>query len=69
MKRILSLLAVLSLFAGCIKEKQEGADLKSGDRLPEFEVIMNDGTVVSDKTLGERVSVVMFFHTLELKNQ
>ena len=47
----------------CIKEKQTGADLKVGDRLPDFEVVMNDGTVVTDEILSESVSVIMFFHT------
>ena len=48
---------------GCIKEKQTGADLKVGDILPDFEVVMNDGSVVTDEILKEKVSVVMFFHT------
>lgn len=48
---------------GCIKEKQTGADLKVGDVLPDFEVVMNDGSVVTDEILKEKVSVVMFFHT------
>lgn len=48
---------------GCIKEKQTGADLKIGDILPDFEVVMNDGSVVTDEILKEKVSVVMFFHT------
>ena len=48
---------------GCIKEKQTGADLKVGDVLPDFEVMMNDGSVVTDEILKEKVSVVMFFHT------
>ena len=48
---------------GCIKEKQTGADLKVGDILPDFEVVMNDGSVVTDEILKKKVSVVMFFHT------
>ena len=51
------------LMTGCIKEKQTGADLKVGDILPDFEVVMNDGSVVTDEILKEKVSVVMFFHT------
>ena len=39
------------------------ADLKPGDALPDFEVVMNDGTAVSDDDLKGSVSVVMFFHT------
>lgn len=34
-----------------------------GDYLPDFEVMMNDGTLVSDDILSEEVSIVMFFHT------
>ena len=56
-------MAVLAVLSGCIKEKQTGADLKVGDRLPDFEVVMDDGTVVTDEILSESVSVVMFFHT------
>lgn len=56
-------MAVLAVLSGCIKEKQTGADLKVGDRLPVFEVVMDDGTVVTDEILFETVSVVMFFHT------
>ena len=28
----------------CIKEQQTGADLVLGDKIPDFSVIMNDGT-------------------------
>ena len=56
-------MAVLAVLSGCIKEKQTGADLKVGDHLPDFEVVMDDGTVVTDEILSETVSVVMFFHT------
>jgi peroxiredoxin len=50
------------VLCGCIKEKA-GRDLEVGDRLPDFEVIMNDGSVISDDVLKEQTSVVMFFHT------
>lgn len=63
MKRILFVLIMLAVLTGCIKEKQTGADLKVGDRLPDFEVVMDDGTLVTDEILSESVSVVMFFHT------
>ena len=48
---------------GCIKDRYVSADLKVGDSLPDFEVVMNDGRVVTDDALRETVSVVMFFHT------
>ena len=63
MKGIITAMAVLAVLSGCIKEKQTGADLKVGDRLPDFEVTMNDGSKVTDEVLKESVSVVMFFHT------
>ena len=54
---------VLVGLCGCVKENPRGADLKVGDTLPDFEVVMSDGTVVTDDLLKESVSVVMFFST------
>ena len=66
MKKIIPILAVvlsaISL-SGCIKDKIVGTDLKVGDRLPDFCVIMNDGAAVSDDDLLGKVSCVVFFHT------
>lgn len=56
-------MTVLTILTGCIKEKQTGSDLKVGDRLPDFEVVMNDGSMVTDYYLKQETSVVMFFHT------
>ena len=63
MKRILGVLVAFLCLTGCINEKIEGADLKVGDMIPDFEVVMDDGSVISDEVLKESVSVVMFFHT------
>ena len=63
MRKISVVLAVMMCLAGCINEKIEGADLKVGDMIPDFEVVMDDGSVISDDILKESVSVVMFFHT------
>ena len=63
MKKILLILSGLLVVAGCIKEEQRGSDLKVGDMIPDFEVVMNDGRVVTDDDLKESASVVMFFHT------
>ena len=63
MKHLMIFCLAGMLMTGCIKEKQTGADLKVGDVLPDFEVVMNDGSVVTDEILKEKVSVVMFFHT------
>ena len=59
MKRLSYIFLALTLLTGCIKEKQTGADLKVGDSLPDFEVVMNDGTTITDDMLKESVSVVM----------
>ena len=63
MKKILGLFAALVCLAGCINEKIEGADLKVGDMIPGFSVVMDDGTQVSDQSLIGNVSFIMFFHT------
>ena len=63
MKRLLLILSCIFIVSSCIKDKPQGSDLKVGDMLPDFEVVMNDGTIVSDEGLAGSVSVVMFFHT------
>ena len=57
---LLSLLCLLS----CIKEKQTGADLAVGDRIPDFSVTMNDGTIVTGEQLRQGTSFIMFFTTV-----
>ena len=63
MKRMLGVFVSVLSLVGCINEKIEGADLKVGDMIPEFSVVMNDGTAVSDQSLLGNVSFIMFFHT------
>lgn len=60
---MLYIITVLAILTGCIGEKQEGADLQAGDSIPDFEVVMADGTVVTDDMLKNTASVIMFFHT------
>ena len=52
------------LFTSCIKERPAGADLGIGDIIPDFEVTMNDGSVVTGHDLRQTPSCVVFFHTL-----
>ena len=49
----------------CINEEQGSTDdvVVVGDRLPDFSVTMNNGTVVTGAQLRETVSVVLFFHS------
>ena len=63
MKYILHILLVIFTLSSCIKEKQNGADLGVGDRIPDFSVIMNDGTQITGASLREGVSVIVFFTT------
>lgn len=62
-KILLSLLSILLL--GCVTENQEegSVDLKPGDKLPKFSVVMNDNSVVSNETLLGRACLIVFFHT------
>ena len=63
MKKCFVIMALIGVLSGCIKEENSGADIKVGDSLPEFEVLMSDGSVVTDFSLKGGVSIVMFFHT------
>ena len=66
MKQITLILTILCAFlcsSGCIKDKVEGVELKVGERLPKFSVVMSDGSQVSDESLMGSVSCIMFFHT------
>lgn len=61
--RISILLVLVCLLTSCIKEKQAGADLGVGDRIPDFEVTLNDGRVVSGAHLSDGVCCIVFFTT------
>lgn len=63
MRRILASVSILLGLCGCIKEKRNGHEIAVGDRIPDFEVMMSDGTRVTDDSLLGAVSVIMFFHT------
>lgn len=64
MKRLLILFSFVGIISGCILEKEhKSSDIQTGDPLPAFKVVMNDGTVITDDDLKKGVSIVMFFHT------
>ncbi len=54
--------AMMVAVAGCVKEGS-GRNLEVGDEVPGFEVVMSDGSVVTDESLRGNVSLIMFFHT------
>ena len=62
-RSFLFVLTSLLLAVSCIKDKPEGADLSVGDIIPDFEVAMNDGTVLTGRDLRQSVSCIVFFHT------
>ena len=66
MRRLSLIFLLISalLMVSCIKDDVRGADLKVGDSLPDFEVVMSDGTTVSDDSLKGSVSVIVFFSTI-----
>ncbi len=64
--RIISVMMALLLFpCSCIEEEETSLEdvVTRGMKLPDFAVVMNDGTTVTGATLRNTVSVVMFFHT------
>lgn len=60
----------LGVFFGCLcvscirDEVPAGTDIVGpGDGLPDFSVVLNDGSVVSRESLKGKVAVLVFFHT------
>lgn len=60
-KILLFVLMIVS--SSCIREKTTGADLKVGDVIPDFQISMNDGTIVTGSQLKKGISVIVFFTT------
>lgn len=64
MKKILLLMLISFVALSCIKERDNGKnDLKVGAEIPEFSVVMNDGTTLNSSSLKSGVSLIMFFNT------
>ena len=62
MRKLIAILSVIGILSACISEDKTGADVQVGDSLPEFEVVMENGSVVTGSSLKGNVSVLMFFH-------
>lgn len=55
--------AVLALVS-CIREdRPDGPELVPGDHLPEFSVVLDDGSELGTSDLAGKVSVIVFFNT------
>ena len=67
MKRIIEILSILLIMVtapGCINDEVEPVwSLQTGDRLPDFEITLDDGSSVSTEMLKGRKSVIVFFST------
>ncbi len=63
MRKFFGIIVAVVMVAGCVKDRERGADLKVGDALPDFEVVMSDGSVVTDEDLKGKVSMAVFFNT------
>ena len=63
MKKVALLIAMTAMLFSCIKDKQTGNDLVVGSRIPDFTVVMNDGSILSSESLRNGVSCIVFFYT------
>lgn len=55
---------VILAFTGCVNEREEPVwSLQVGDRLPEFEITLNNGDMVTTESLRGSESVIVFFNT------
>ena len=63
MKKIALMIMMATVLFSCIKDKQTGADLVVGSNIPDFTVLMNDGSTVSGESLRNGVSCIVFFYT------
>lgn len=55
---------VMVAFTGCVNEREEPVwSLQVGDRLPEFEITLNNGDMVTTESLRGSESVIVFFNT------
>ena len=63
MKKSIILIFSTLFLLSCIKEQQTGADLVLGDKIPDFSVIMNDGTEITGRELRQGKACIVFFTT------
>lgn len=62
--RIIFLLICLICAVSCVfDDPKQDFELKVGDSIPDFTVLMSDGTVMKSTDLNAGVSLIMFFHT------
>ena len=59
------LIGICLILSACIRDDVEYGEvgILPGDYLPEFQVELNDGSILSTSDLLGKVSVLVFFHT------
>ena len=57
------MIMTVAVMFSCIKDRQTGSDLVVGDPIPDFTILMNDGSTVSGESLRDGVSCIVFFYT------
>ena len=62
---LLSCLFMLFSMCSCIRDRMgESTDIiRLGDTLPDFQLVMDDGSVMSQSDLYGKISVIVFFNT------
>ena len=64
LKNIFAAVLIFICTVACINEDQPvQADLMPGDSIPDFTVLMNDGSVVTGAQLRKGTALIMFFNT------
>ena len=64
-KTVCFLLWTCVMCTACIDDDvEEGTvDLQTGENIPVFSVVMDDGQIITSETLKGEVSLIVFFHT------
>ena len=63
MRRFLFGIMLLALAAGCVYQQPEGKNIGVGDKIPAFDIVMEDGSSLSSEHLLGAPALLIFFHT------
>ena len=61
--KIFTTIVTVILLSACMDEPEERSIVQAGDRVPDFTVMLDDGSRFSTEDLAGRESVIMFFTT------
>lgn len=60
---LIMILSLISAVSCVFDDPENNFELKVGDTVPNFTVLLSDGTAVSSSDMNEGVALIMFFHT------